>query len=747
MGEIESSRAGGAGNASGLSDLVRDSADGIVVVDEAGVVRFANPAAEALLGRERLGGEGYQLGYPSVGREPMLVTLRQQNGATAVVEMRVARTTWEGAPAFVVNLRDVTERQRATEQIRFQARLLGSIGEAIVVTDPDGVIQYWNRAAVRLFGWSAGEAIGRPIAEIVASPKLSSDVEALREGYERGERWSGELLVRPKKGGLVPVRVADTPVFDTNGGLEAVIGVFSDLSEIHRAHDESRRSLQRTQEVLENILDGFASLDDELSISYFNAAAERMIGRTRGEVLGRPLYEVFPELQGVVPEKQARMAVKARRTLSFEIRLDDPRNAGWYAVRVHPAVRGMSVFFEEITERKEMEEEHRALESQLQQAQKMDSIGRLAGGVAHDFNNVLQAITGFSELLRQRMEPEETTRHFVDQILNGAHRAAELTQQLLGFARKQTIAPRPLDLNETIEGLLRMLRRLIREDIELQWKPAQRLPHVMMDPVQIDQILVNLTVNARDAIEGVGTIVIATEAVRIDEGYSARRLDAAPGSYVLLSVRDSGPGIDEEIRDKIFEPFFTTKEIGRGTGLGLSTIYGIVKQNEGFIDVASEAGSGTTFRVFLRSYEEAAGPAEESEGEAVLLRGSETVLLVEDEESILSLARLLLEKLGYRVLTADRPSEALSLSSAHEGGIDLLLTDVVMPEMNGRDLWHRLRVERPELKCLFMSGYAEEVIAHRGALEEDLHFLQKPFSAEVLSVRMREALGSPEASS
>ena len=389
--------------------------------------------------------------------------------------------------------------------------------------------------------------------------------------------------------------------------------------------------------------------------------------------------------------------------------------------------------------REQAERKRDALEIQLQQAQKMEAVGRLAGGVAHDFNNMLAVIAGHTELALEQTTPDCPLHADLLAIQKAAQRSADLTRQLLAFARKQTIAPRVLDLSDTIAGMLNMLGRLIGEDIELLWKPADALWPVNMDPSQIDQIMANLVVNARDAITGVGKITIETGQVVFDESYCETHAGFVPGQYVLLAVSDNGCGMDKAVLAQLFDPFFTTKPRGRGTGLGLATVYGIIKQNHGFINVYSEPGQGSTFKIYLPRHttdlaETSAAPP------AAAPTGAETVLLVEDEEALLKLSAQLLERLGYTVLAANGPNQALQLAEAHPGVIHLLLTDVIMPDMSGRDLWQRLGTVRPDLKCLFMSGYTANVIAHHGVLDEGVHFLQKPFSREALATKVREAL-------
>ena len=388
--------------------------------------------------------------------------------------------------------------------------------------------------------------------------------------------------------------------------------------------------------------------------------------------------------------------------------------------------------------------ERRALENQLRQSQKLESIGTLAGGVAHDFNNLLMGTMNYVELCRDGIAPDHPIRQWLDEITADSQRSANLTRQLLAFARKQTIAPKVLDLNDAIASMLKLLRRLIGEDIDLAWVPGPELGTVKMDPSQIDQVLANLCVNARDAIDGVGKLTIETENATIDADYCASRAEFVPGDYVVLSVSDDGCGMDAETREHIFEPFFTTKPTGEGTGLGLATVYGIVKQNNGFVSVYSEPGKGTTFKIYLPRFRgETVGEADTA-APAPLPGGNETILLVEDEKSIRVTAALFLKAFGYTVLAADCPEQALSLAAEHAGEIHLLITDVVMPGQSGRDLARQLATDRPQMKRLFMSGYTANVIAHRGVLDEGVEFLGKPFTRDELARKVREVLDAEE---
>ena len=394
----------------------------------------------------------------------------------------------------------------------------------------------------------------------------------------------------------------------------------------------------------------------------------------------------------------------------------------------------------EVQGRERAEEERARTQTQLIQAQKMESVGRLAGGVAHDFNNMLGVILGYTELALDEVRDNPSTEAKLREIKKAAERSSDLTHQLLAFARRQSVSPKVVDLNATVADTLRILERLIGEDIDLVWLPEAELWTIMIDPGQIAQVLANLCVNARDSITGVGKVTIETARTTLNEEYCAAHPDSAPGDYVMLAVSDSGCGMDEELQQLVFEPFFTTKDVGEGTGLGLATTHGIVMQNGGFVSVESEVGSGSTFRVYFRRHVD--GLVDESGAESIVApgRGHETVLLVEDEETVLVLGRKMLEKIGYHVLSTDSPREALRMASEHAGGIEVLLTDLVMPGMSGRDLSKEVRALRPGIRTVFMSGYTDNEIARESIVDHEASFIQKPFSMKDLSLKIREAL-------
>ncbi len=393
-----------------------------------------------------------------------------------------------------------------------------------------------------------------------------------------------------------------------------------------------------------------------------------------------------------------------------------------------------------------MEQERRGLQQQLARAQRLEAVGQLAGGVAHDFNNLLMGIINYVELCLGRIEKEHPVREWLDEIMVDAQRSADLTRQLLAFASEQPIVPRVLNVNDLIADLLKLLRRLLGEDIDLRWVPGEGLWSVTLDPSQANQLLVNLCINSRDAMDDGGTVTIETGNVTVDESFCASCPEATPGDFVLLAVSDDGCGMAPETLERIFEPFFTTKERGRGTGLGLSTVYGIVKQNAGFVNVCSEPGEGTAFRIHLPKSDESAPESWAAEESSDVPTGQATILLVEDEKSIRVTTGLFLEALGYTVLSASTPEDALRLAAERPEPIQLLITDVVLPGMNGRDLAQQLVGTRPSMKCLFMSGYTANTIAQRGVLADDVNFLSKPVKRDDLARAVHSILQPEEGS-
>jgi PAS domain S-box-containing protein len=529
--------------------------------------------------------------------------------------------------------------------------------------------------------------------------------------------------------------VVQSTSIDEIGELAATFnGMTSNLKKLHESIKESN---ERYHSLFNDALDMIHILDDDGRIIDANPAEMATLGYTAEEFIGKHLLDItHPNYKDTtqsyfqkvldgenVEIYETALLTKTGETIHVEVNAV-PKIAG---------SQGTREVLRNITERKK-------LERQLLHAQKMEAIGTLAGGVAHDFNNMLGVILGHTELILTEMKPEDSNYENLEEVLNAAQRSADLTRQLLAFARKQTIEPMVLDLNDTVDGMLKMLKRLIGEDIELIWRPEANIWPVKMDPAQLDQILANLCVNARDAIPDVGRVAIETENIMLDQAYCTDHFGFEPGRYVMLAVSDSGCGIDKEIVDKIFEPFFTTKKSGKGSGLGLSTVYGIVKQNRGFINVYSEPGQGTSFKIYIRvhegvDYEKIAMVAVDSS-----LGKGETILLVEDEQGLLTMGQKMLEKLRYNVLAAACPHKAMALAKKNSDKIHLLITDVIMPKMSGKELAERIKTFNPNIKVLYMSGYTANVIAHHGVLDRGVHFIAKPFSITSLSTKVRKIM-------
>jgi PAS domain S-box-containing protein len=533
---------------------------------------------------------------------------------------------------------------------------------------------------------------------------------------------------------LVRGRVATR---DADGQPTRLVGTLVDITERRRAENNVRAAYGRITDILESISDGFLALDSDFVVQSFNHAAEDLLGRSREEVVGRDFLGAFPELRGSEFDVRLREALDRQEERSFETQLTTPPVEGWYEVRAFPIQRGISVFFRATTERKR-------LEAQLAQAQKMEAIGRLAGGVAHDFNNQLAAILGYDELILRDLPEGHAARPRAEQIRKAAQRAAVLTRQLLAFGRRQVLAPQILSLNSVVTEIEEMLRRTIGEDVTLIAQLAPDLAQVRADRAQMEQALLNMVVNARDAMPRGGQITIETRNVVLDQAHCAQHLGATPGEHVLLAVHDTGPGMDSRTLGRLFEPFFTTKEFGKGSGLGLAMVYGFVRQSGGHVTVESVPEVGTRLFVYLP---QVSGPVPRAAPRAAAWVASrpargETVLVVEDESAVRRLIVEVLRAAGYRVIEAADGDDGLRVAEAHPDVIHLLVTDMIMPCMSGRALADNLCRARPELRVLYMSGHAEDAYSdEKGAALAPM--IEKPFTPTTLAQRVREALASP----
>jgi PAS domain S-box-containing protein len=598
----------------------------------------------------------------------------------------------------------------------------------------------------RLYGAKEADIVGKTDYDFVDKELADFFRENDQKAMTAGKPSSYEECVTfTDDGHRALLDSTKTPMLDEDGKIVGVLGVGRDVTERKQTEDKIKEALSFNQQIIDSAKQGIIVYDLSLRYRVWNPFMEQITGVKAADVLGKTPLEVFPFLEGsgVLERLQTILKGKTADSVEFPFHIETTGKSGWTSdssaalSNATGEVIGVIGIVQNLTEQRETQ-------AQLQQAQKMESIGRLAGGVAHDFNNMLSVILGHAELGLMHLDPTHRVCNDLKEISKTAERSADLTRQLLAFARKQTVSPKVVDLNGIISGMLKMLQGLIGENIHLTCQSAANLWSVKVDPSQIDQILANLCVNARDAIKDNGRITIETQNCTIDTNFCKNHLEAVPGEYVRLSVSDDGVGMDKETILHVFEPFYTTKALGKGTGLGLSTVYGAVKQNNGFINIYSEPGHGTTFSIYLpRDAGSRSGQTMEEEGSvAQVARGQETILLVEDDPAILNVTSQMLEGQGYTVLKASAPGEALQLVSEHSGMIHLLMTDVVMPELNGSDLAKKILASYPQIKRLFMSGYTADVIAHHGVLDEGVHFIQKPFSLSNMAAKVREVLDS-----
>jgi len=665
-------------------------------------------------------------------------------------ELGALATTFD---AMAESLETRTKELSRSER-RF-ANIVDTAADAIISIDADQRIVRYNRGAERIFGYSARDVVGQPLDVLLPTHLTEVHRRHVRDFATAPEtaRQMGErkgVSGRRKDGTEFPAEASISKV--VHEGETTFTVVLRDITERKRAEAALRESEALFRSAFEESGVGMALQGLDGQYLRVNRALCEMLGYSEPELLARTFHATtHPEDRDVDVDAD-------RRVLAGEIRSSHQRekrylhklgHVVWAVVNVSlvHARDGAPMYFllqsQDSTLRKQAEEAQAQLEDQLRQTQKVEAVGRLAGGVAHDFNNLLTVITGRAEMLLSRLGSDDPLRRHVQLIGKTAERAAALTRQLLAFSRKQVLQPKVLDLQAVVAGMEKMLRRLIGEDIELVAVPDPALGRVKADPGQLEQVILNLVVNARDAMPEGGRLTLETADVELDEAYARRHAGATPGRYVMLAVSDTGVGMDAATQARLFEPFFTTKGPGKGTGLGLATVYGIVKQSGGNIWVYSEPGRGTTFKIYLPRVDEAVEAVEPGQVLAEWPRGWETVLLVEDEEGVRDLAREIIQLQGYTVLEARHPGEALLVNEEHAGRIHLLVTDVVMPQMSGRELADRLASMRSETKVLYMSGYTDDAIVRHGVLDAHTPFVQKPFTPEALLRKIREVLDTP----
>lgn len=735
--------------------------DAVITIDERGRILEFNRAAESVFGHRRADVLGKQIADvvipPSlradhvrgmkryletgegqvIGKRIELSALRA-DGREFPVELAISRVPMDGPAVFTGFIRDLSDRKHAERQLRELAAIVESSRDAILSRTVDGVVTSWNAAAERMYGYSAEEIVGRSIM-MLAPPERRQELDAINERLGRGEIVEPFETVRVRKDGtLIEVESSISPIIDESGRVVGASAISRDISERKRVYAALRESEARYRDLFENATDLIAIVDLESRFTAVNEAFVRTLGYSREELIGRRVGELVPpewherlqqaydgklggKLDATVYEHE--LLAKDGRRIQVEVASRLIEREG------HPI--GTEAICRDISERKHLEE-------QLRQSQRLESIGRLAGGIAHDFNNLLTVITGYSEALLDQgdasIEPE------LAEIAAAAERATILIRQLLAFSRRQVLQPKVLSLNDVVAGIMPMLTRLIGEDVDFVASLDPALDPVLADPNQIEQVLLNLVINARDAMPHGGKLTIETGNADLDESYVAEHPEARRGRHATLVVSDNGVGMDAETLARVFEPFFTTKPVGAGTGLGLSTVYGIVKQSGGNVWAYSEPGGGSTFRLYLPAVAEPLAEAAAEPPKVVTPIGTEKILIVEDEDQVRALAAGALSKRGYEVLTTASPVEALRLADSKERPIDLLLTDLVMPEMNGQELAEHVAARIPSVRVLFMSGYADEAVMHNGTLEAGTAYLEKPFSGRDLALKVREVL-------
>ncbi len=618
--------------------------------------------------------------------------------------------------------------------------------DAVFVKDLEGRYLMINSAGARFLGHTVDEVIGRTDAELFV-PEVGRDImERDRKVIESGGVQTYEEF--GTAAGVTRLYSATKgPFHDPSGLVVGLLGICRDITDRKRAEEEIRQSEQKLQMHIENTPLAVVEWDLDFRVVTWNPAAERIFGYTRTEAIGQHGHFIVPPdvrpavdrvWQDLLTTKKGGKRGAANDNVTKDGRLI---SCEWYNTPLIDdagRVLGVASLVQDVSERV-------GLEERLRQSQKMEAVGRLAGGVAHDFNNLLTVIIGYTQILADGVPSGSRLAESAAQIKSAADRAAGITRQLLAFSRKQVLSPRIINLNDIVLNLDSLLRRLIGEDIEVITMPANGLGSVRADPGQIEQVLMNLALNARDAMPQGGTLTLETANVDLDEAYAGEHQPIGPGHYVMLVVSDNGHGMTPEVRARVFEPFFTTKEVGKGTGLGLSTVYGIIKQSGGYIWVYSEPGRGTSFKIYFPRVDQTAQTLGSDRRPGGVQRGTETILLVEDDPQLRQLSSSVLAHCGYKVLVAGGPEEALTVAQSNHRDLRLLVTDVIMPTMNGRQLAEKILQISPKTRVLYISGYTNNAIAHFGVLDEGLWFLPKPFTLSALIAKVREVLDAPAA--
>jgi two-component system cell cycle sensor histidine kinase/response regulator CckA len=753
----------------------------MVCVDADGRIALVNAQTERLFGyaRDELVGQpvemlvpdavrdvhpGHRAGYvadpaPRPMGEGMELAGRRRDGSTFPAEISLSAIDTDEEMLVTAAVRDVTDRQRAADTAAQLASIIQSSHDAVIGKSLDQVVTTWNPGAERLYGYTAQEMIGRHIEVLIPMADRERETKVLA-AVTRGDRVEQYQTRRQRKDGtLVEVSLTMSPIADRSGAIVGVATVARDVTERQRADDRFRG-------LMEAAPDAMVCVDVNGRIALVNAQTERLFGYGRDELIGQPVEVLVPDqVRDLHPGHRAGyVADPAPRPMGADMQLAGRRRDGsTFPAEVSLSALGtdegllVTAVVRDVTERLEIaaererlrsQAERDKLERQLHQSQRLESLGQLAGGVAHDFNNLLGVISNYAAFAGEGVAKElpdqrgHAVRDDISQIQQAAERAAGLTHQLLAFARQEVIQPRVLNVNDVVEGVERLLIRTLGEHIELITDLAEGLPLILADPGQIEQVLVNLAVNARDAMPRGGKLVIQTTSTDIDEIAAAGHAGLPPGRYVAMKVSDTGTGIPRDVMERVFEPFFSTKPKGEGTGLGLATVYGIITQAGGHVRIYSEPGMGTTLTALLPVTEQAPTaatappPAETQRGHG------EIILVVEDEAAMREVTRRILDRNGYHVVAAASGKEALHILASELEHIDVLLTDVIMPHMQGKELADKVCFLQPTAQVVFMSGYTQGLLGAQGVLEPDVRLIEKPFSEASLLAKLHEMLNA-----
>jgi PAS domain S-box-containing protein len=734
---------------------------GVILLEKTGRYLYVNPQFTLMTGYSLkdipTGKEWFRKAYPDAPYRKRIIrtwvedavrarpvdrtfSVHCRNGQIREIEMR-STTLDDGR--IILTASDITERKMAEEGLRASEEkyreLVQDANCIILRRDAAGNVTFFNEFAQKFFGYSEEDILGKNVIGTIIPEKDSSgrnlaamikDVGRQPEKYSTNEN---ENMLRSKE--RVWISWTNKPIFDDEGHIREILCVGNDITERKRAEEALRLQAQ----IIDQIHDSVISTDLAGHITIWNKGAERLFGYTSEETIGKHVSIIYPEEQYQLLQDTVVGPLKAAGSYDVEIRNKKKSGEEFY---VHLSlsvlhgsngtIRGIIGYHMDITE-------HKKLEEQLRHSQKMEAIGQLAGGIAHDFNNILTAVIGYANLLQMRLGDGNQLRSYVDQIIASSERAANLTQSLLAFGRKQILDPKAITVNEIIKSMEKLLARLISEDIELRTQFADKDLTVFADAAQMGQVLMNLVTNARDSMPDGGKLTISTGLVQLDSVFVKRHGYGKPGMYAMIAVSDSGVGMSEKTRQRVFEPFFTTKEVGKGTGLGLAIVYGIVKQHNGFVNVYSELGQGSTFKVYLPLIRSAYGEEKEP-SLAPPVGGTETILIAEDDTEVRKLTKNVLEEFGYTVIEAIDGEDAISKFLKHKRKVDLVMLDVVMPRKNGKEVYQYVRKIRPDIKSLFTSGYTADVIHEKGVLDEGLNFVSKPVAPTELLRKLRDIL-------